>query len=731
MRRPVRASLVAVLLTLTAVTLRGMPQAADDKGSGVTAILVDVVVRDKAGNPVRDLRPEDFKITEDGVEQQIGSVTPIFRSAPGEGERLAASQPAAAVAAPAPSVPGSEAVAAAANAPGEALALVFDRLTPDARTFAYKTALRYVDQPASRERLIAVYGIDLGLIPYQWFTHDVDQVRRAIEGFGTRATSQFGTTSAQRQEAQEQARRAGQAQAAAEQGAAGPGGSGAQNIAGAAGDAQFAAMQQRMLQTFEDLERDQRGYSTANALLAVVSSMRTIPGRKAIVFFSEGLSIPPDVQERFISVASTANRANVSIYAVDVAGLRTESTLKEARDEITAASLRRLGQDPTSDSTGEPMMAALERNENYLRMDPHSGLGQLALETGGLLVANTNDLRRGLARVDSDLQNYYMLSYVPANDDFDGRYRNIEVKVARPGLTVQHRRGYYAVRAPAGAPVLSYEAPALAMLNRTPVPNSFPVRAAALRFPEPGRRGLTPVVVDLSTASVAFEPMADDKKTLHSDATVLVVFTNETGEVVEKMSQRYELRAPQEQLERAKQGEIIFYRQPELSPGVYQMQTVVYDALAKKASVRFATVEKPAADTSRLQLSSLVIVRRGEKVPESERIDGSPLYVGDTLLYPNLGMPLKRGQDKEVGFYFTAYSEPKAGDTTATLELMQNAKPVAQVPLQLAAADGMGRIQQVSRIPVDALTAGSYELRVTVHQGRTSVSQSAPFRIVD
>jgi hypothetical protein len=101
--------------------------------------------------------------------------------------------------------------------------------------------------------------------------------------------------------------------------------------------AQMLQMQQRMLETFDTLERDQRGYATANGLLAVVSGMRNMPGRKAIIFFSEGLSIPPNVQERFLAVVAAANRANVSIYSMDAAGLRTESTLREARDEVFAA----------------------------------------------------------------------------------------------------------------------------------------------------------------------------------------------------------------------------------------------------------------------------------------------------------------------------------------------------------------------------------------------------------
>ena len=61
---------------------------------GVTAVLVDVVVRDKRGQPVRDLTEADFEIVEDGVPQKIGSFTPIFEGAPAKARRLPLPAPA-------------------------------------------------------------------------------------------------------------------------------------------------------------------------------------------------------------------------------------------------------------------------------------------------------------------------------------------------------------------------------------------------------------------------------------------------------------------------------------------------------------------------------------------------------------------------------------------------------------------------------------------------------------
>ena len=102
---------------------------------------------------------------------------------------------------------------------------------------------------------------------------------------------------------------------------------------------------------------------------------------------------------------------------------------------------------------------------------------------------------------------------------------------------------------------------------------------------------------------------------------------------------------------------MLFYREPELPPGVYTMETIAYDNPSGKASVRYATVEVPKIEKDKLRMSSLVIVKKGEKVPEGEPRTG-PLFVKDVLIYPNLGDDISKAA-KEFGFFFTVY--PVAG----------------------------------------------------------------------
>lgn len=696
------------------------PRASGIVQSETTAILVDVVVRDKKGQPVTDLTTSDFELYEDGVPQEIGALTRYTSDADAAvaTSTTTAPPPTTAAAKPPVELP-----------PEPVIALIFDRLSPEARVLARKAALGYVGERNQTDARIAVFGIDLSLLTYQTYTRDAAQLKKAIADVGVRSIAQFESHEQKARELGQQADGAaasmstlqagGQGAAQAAQGAGGA----------AAADAMFARMQQRTIETFDMLERDEQGLSTTNALMAVINSMRALPGRKSVVVFSEGVAIPTNVAARFRSVIDTANRANVSIYAMDAGGLRAESTTLETADTVNAAAKRMLGRNPTSDVVGAPMTEALERNEDTLRRDPHSGLGQLSDQTGGILIGNTNDLTGGLKRIDQDMRNYYMLSYVPKNEQFDGKFRTIAVKVKRGGVDVASRKGYYAVRGTGPTPVMSYEARPLALLDMTPLPNAFPTRAAALKFPEATGAALTPLVVSVPASAITFVP-SDDKTSYKAEFTILVRLRNASSQIVDKMSQSYVLTGPIDKLEGVKQSGVLFYRERELKPGLYTMETIVHDVISDKASARLVTIDEPAVDSAALRASDLVLVARAERVAKADVRPGNPFQDGDMLLYPNLGEPLKKSTTPELGFFFTAY--PASGTKLkATLQVLQNGAQLAALPLTLDEPDSSGRIQQVSRLPIGSLAAGTYDLRVVLSDGRQQIARSTTFRIVE
>jgi hypothetical protein len=375
------------------------------------------------------------------------------------------------------------------------------------------------------------------------------------------------------------------------------------------------------------------------------------------------------------------------------------------------------------------MSRQLERNEDLLRADPHSGLGELSEETGGFLVRDTNDLRAGFRKIDADMRFYYALAYEPASQNYDGGFRKIEVKVRRPGVKVRARKGYFAIRRTDDRPVMTFEAAALARLDRAPTAADFPAWARGLSFPEPGRPGLASVLVDVPGNVLTFTTN-EETKTFLADLVIVARVKDPAGRVIERMSQNYRMSGPKEQMATARAGEVLFYREAELPPGRYTVETIAYDATADAASVRSSELVVPEAAAGRLRLSSVVPIKRVEQLPASDRDPTKPLSFGELLLYPNLGEPIRKAIQKELTFFMTVYSaRGGAARPTASIALLRKGTRLAEAPVGLPEPDADGRIQHVLGLPLAQLPAGEYELRLTVRDDRGQDARSVAFTV--
>lgn len=698
------------------------PQDVEKIVVATSEVMLDAVVKDKKGHPVKDLASSDFEVYEDGVLQQITSFRLVTR------ESQAVTRESQAKADSTNDARKGSPARPTENRLG-AVALVFDRLSPDARARARAAALEYLDQELAADEFVGVFAINLSLQVMQPYTNSVQLVKRAIEAAGVQSSSVFTSTKAQVRDLSQQQ---SSAQAAADSAASSAGANGGMSPAGGAAmaDAMLLDMTVRSLEAFEGLERNQQGYATSNGLLALINSMRRISGRKAIIFFSEGIAIPPAVQQQFRSVIANANRANVSVYAVDAAGLRAESPIAETRREMLSRGQRRLAQVASGrDDLSGPMTRGLERNEDLLTLNPDSGLGQLADETGGILISQTNDIGSKLRQVNEDLHGYYLLTYMPRNRNYDGRFRQITVKLNHPGLDIQTRKGYYALNTAVASAVLSYEAPTLAILSGGRHTNSFPVHVDGFNFPSSNGSSITSILVEVPPDVLTFAT-SEDKKTYRTDFSILALVKNDSQQVVAKLSNHYLLSGPLEKLEAARHGEILFYRLTELPPGSYTIAAAAYDAFSGKSGVNTETFEVQGGDETKLRLSSLAILKRAEKLTVADQKTSNPFRYGDVLVYPNLGEPLRKSTDKQLAFFLTAYT---AQNTNAapklTLELFQQRRSLGSVALDLPAPDITGRIQYASALPVDKLQAGDYELKITVSDGLSSASRSEHFSI--
>jgi VWFA-related protein len=711
-------------------------------GVGTSAVTLDVVVRDKKGNAVRDLQASDFEVFEDGVKQRLESFQVFGRAL----ERSAATAPKPAAPAPAPVAPAPPRAPVPEPSPearAQLIAFVFDRLSADARNTAHKAAMVYLERGHVEGDLVGVFAIDLALRTIQPFTTEASLIRVGLDRAASQANTAFGGDRERTRQLVDSVT-AGQDSSAGATSAApsGPGaasagaGIGAAAAAGALAQA-VGQIQVGMLRTFEALERDQQGYASTNGLMAVVSGLKNLPGRKTVVFFSEGLAIPPNVQAQFRSVIHSANRANVSVYAMDAGGLRAESGNAETRKEMMQAAQRRIRQVQSGkdDSADGIMSRNLERNEDLLRLNPESGLGQLANETGGFLIHDTNDAASAFRRIEEDMRFHYLLAYSPSNESFDGKFRTISVKVSRPGVQVQTRQGYFAVRTVESAPLRSYEAPALAQLDAGTRPHAFPLETVALSFPTAKQPGLVPVLVRVPGSAVTYQLDKQDKsgKRMHlADLVVVARVKNAAGHEVDRLSQHYALSAPADKLEAARRGDILFYRLADLPPGRYTVEAVAYDAQSQKGSVTTAALEVPASQEGRPRLSSVVLVGRAEKVSSTEAQSDSPLIYGETLIYPNMGEPFRKSTSTAVGFFFTLYGvKDAAPPAQATIEVYRGTQGAGRVTASLPAPDASGRIQYAGALPLQSFPAGAYTLKVTAMTGSGVDTRQAAFTVAE
>jgi VWFA-related protein len=719
--------IVVILLStnLSIFSQAQSPQNQDDKPIVLSAseVLLDVVVRDKKGQIIKSLKPGDFEVYEDNVKQDVTSFRLVSREAVAGGTK-----------ADPKTAPGTVTTTPAGGREPfsniSLITLVFDRLSVDGRNLAQKAATSFITESLQPDDLVSVCMVDKSLRVLQQYTNDAPLLKQAIDRATTMAVSTIESGSAERRPIEERNEVLREKAASGTAAASGPGATGT-GIGANVAELALTNMQIRALETFEMLERNQQGRAQVNGLLAIINSLRNVPGRKAIMLFSEGLSLPPDVSIYFRDVINAANRANISIYSIDATGLRVVSGNAEARREISALGARRAQQNASGleDRSGRPMTMQLERNEDLLKLNPQSGLGELASSTGGFLITDTNDLSAGLRRIDEDLRTHYQLTYVPKNGNLDGRFRQINVKLAKGGLDIQTRKGYYALPPTGSSPVLDYEASALAEMGKSSKANAFALNSRAFNFPQAQRAGLTTVLAEVPANAFTYTPSAD-KKTYRTDYTIVALIKNEAQQVVAKLSRHYTLNEPIEQLEAAKRGEVLFYKEERLPPGHYEMEIAAYDAPSNKISLRNDSFDVLPSDATKLRLSSLIILKRADRLTAEEQKQANPFHYGELLIYPNLGEPIGKAAMKQLPFFFNVYvAQGVKAAPKLEIAVLQKGQKLARIQSELPAPDAAGLIPFASALPLDSFQPGSYELQITVSDSTGSVARKIAFTV--
>ena len=675
-------------------------------------VLLDVVVRDKKGHRVDDLKPEDFQIFDNGEPKKITS----FRL-----------------------VHGGEAIGAGGTRTQldplrqiRLVTMIFHCSDNNARRLAHDAALDLLKGELPQNVYMAIMTIDFKLEVLQAFTNDTALLRQAIDRATRSHVTDFSkdTETVRRQLEQMLGPNAGGAQTLQGQinsSAPTVTGGGPPTNPGAFATVAMAQMLLEMIRTEQSYAMSEGGRVTVYALLDAVKEQYRLPGRKSILYFSEGVVIPQELQDQLKQILSIANRANVSFYTVDASGLMTTSTNQAATDMLNAAAQSSRDQATTVSGPVSPDQAnVIDTGIGSTRANPQTALEELAESTGGALIANTNDLRGPLHKLAEDIQTYYEISYNPEIKTYDGSFRKITIKLASSDLRVQSRSGYIALP-PAlakGSVLRSFEVPLLTALDSPELPKAFSYEATAMHFR--GRQGepVCELVMDIPLAAVTLEKQGKGESS--GRLSYVALLKDGHGEVVKKFQNERAFNVPAEKLDGFKASHFIYTEHFELPPGPYTVETAVLDGRGNKISARKSSLTMPPAATT-LALSSVTFVRN-TRDREASSQETDPLVVGTTVISPTLNPVVSKAGTEALPFYMVIYPDKNALEAPQlVMELSREGQVLGRGPVQLGQPDKDGRIQFVATVPLARLEPGDFTLRFVVKQGAETAEETASF----
>ncbi len=391
-------------------------------------VLVDVTVSDQKHNPVQHLDASQFTILEDGHPQAIR----FFE----EHSAALASSNASVNTQSTPKLPaGTFSNLTSAPADSTLNILLIDRLnTPVTEQAVLRDqVLKFLkEMPAGRR--LAIFVLTTRLTMLQGFTSDPEVLRAALSKLnGKPQASQFLPKPIAEDAGADPLERRVLEQVLA-----------ANFLVGA------AQSMENSDQNFVASQTQHRSDYTLDGLNLLARYISTLHGRKNLIWLSgafpvsilpvpagrDPFSISGGTSHEYRNTVDLLRRSQVAVYPIDVRGLLGDPVWSangptDAYGADLYASCRACLKEDSARFTAE-------------KIDQNIGMNQMAIATGGKAVADSNDLKGAVDSAINSGSNYYTIAYSPANRDWNGIYRKIDVQLARPGVTLAYRRGYYA-----------------------------------------------------------------------------------------------------------------------------------------------------------------------------------------------------------------------------------------------------------------------------------------------
>ena len=585
--KPVRPTLLIFSLLLfpiqASLQIRTQrPKTAEDDVVRIstTLIQVDATVLDKSGKIVTGLTKDDFEIYENNKRQQITNFS-FVELAPDKPKEPITVKPGK-NSIPIPPVP----IRLRPENLHRTLALVVDDLGLSFGSIdVVKSALKkFVDEQMQPSDLVAIIRTGSGAGVLQQFTSDKRLLYAAIKKVRWSAAGRGSINIFQPID---------------------PSDIDLPPKAGGGGKSEEETVEAN--KQFNEFREDIFTVGTLGAVNYVIRGMRELPGRKAVVLFSDGFALyemdkgikkpNPRLMDNFQRLTDLANRASVIIYTMDARGLVVP--MVDSQDAF---------EDVVKSGSGAEQQVGLDRSTELY--ETQQGLKALAEQTGGFAVVNSNNLSKGLERVLNDQKGYYLLAYRPDSETFDpkkARFNRLTVKLKRPDLHVRYRSGFFGIKGESAEPLAKTpRQQILAALTSPFNAADIDLRLTSV-FADDGQTGPSMrSLLYVSGSDLEFTEEADGWQKATFDV-VAMIFTD-NGTFVDEVSRTETMRARADTLHEIREkgfvSTIIF---PIKKPGAYQMRVVMRDAATSRVGSASQFIEVPNLGKDRLTLSGILL----------------------------------------------------------------------------------------------------------------------------
>ena len=673
---------VAVLLTLVLLCAASPSQQQSEYvfRTESSLVLVNVTVRDKSGNVVQGLKPDDFSILEDNKPQKVTSFdVENVDAVPALDVNQAQLEPE-----PEPK-PGPTNPAASAADPAKQfkdrrlIVLFFDlsAMEPDEIDHAVTSAEHYVDTQMAPADLVSIVSLGSSLLVNQDFTADHALLKKQLQQFSSGSGQGFeeGTT----------------------------------------------GTTEGTPDTGQPFTADDTEYNIFNtdrrleALRSVADKLSHVQQKKSLIYFSSGMDrTGVENQSELRAAVNAAVRSNLAIYTMDMRGLQALVAGGEAQN----ASLRGV-----SAYSGQSTINALDSN-----FTTQETLVTLASDTGGRAFLDSNDFSKIFKGVQQDTSTYYLLGYHSSNPARDGRFRRITVRVNRPELKLEFRRGYYAPADFQHSTRDDREKQLEAELASDLSTTDLPVYLSAGYFRVAENKFYVPVSVVVPGSQIPFTQNKDGDKD-RAALDILGVIFDAAKRPIARVRDTVNLQLKTSDLVQRKN--VQYDSGFVLPPGKYNLQFVVRENQAGRLGSFETDFTVPDLKTMRVKMSSVILASQLQ--PAGKKRTDNPLVRDGSELIPSVTHVFSTKQ--HLYLYYEVYDLARAGRRTdqprveggnSQIRLMTNVAffrgkfktyetPLLEVK-ELTAPSRNAAVFQLD-IPLSKLKPGFYTCQVNVIDG--------------